>query len=222
MTGLVRKATFFVACATILGVAAAYAGVVSPGNCSVGGTRINLVGFNSAAPGDKADSVSTNAKITITVRDVSNNPIPGIPVVLDFSGCVSDVKVASSASQSYHAIATGCATATVQGYSTANGTVSFVVVGGRSAATSHAVGCAKVYADSYLLGSISVGTYDQNNAGGVNGADLSLFGIDLFGGLNPDRSDYNGDLVVNGADLSLFGACLFGGRSGSSGATLCP
>jgi len=220
MTGLVRKATFFVACATVLGVAAAYAGVVSPGNCTVGGTRINLVGYNAAAVGDQADSLASGSKLTITIRDISNNPIAGIPVVLDFSGCTSDVKVGST--QSYHAQTIGCATATVQGYSTLNGTVSFVVVGGRSAATIHAHGCAKVYADSYLLGSINVGTYDQNNVSGINGIDLSLFGNDLFGGLNPDRSDYNGDGTVNGLDLSLFGATLFAGHSVNSSSVLCP
>jgi len=223
MTGLVRKATLFVACATIFGVVAAYAGIVSPGNCTISAARINLVGQNNAAPGDKADSVATGAKITITVRDIGNSPIAGIPVVIDFSGCTSDIKVAST--QSYHAQTTGCATATVQSYSTTNGTVSFVIIGGRSAAVAHAVNCAKAYADSYLLSpSLGVGAYDENNAGGVTLADLGLWGTDYFGGANPDRSDYNGAGGVTLADLGLWGSTYFGGRSAASatGGVLCP
>lgn len=226
MTGLVRKATFFVACATVLGAAAAFAGVVSPGNCvvgtGVGAQRINLVGYNSAAPGDKADSVSNLSKLQVLVRDVSNNPIAGIPVVIDFSGCTSDVKVGST--QSYHAQTVGCATATIQGFTTTNGTVNFVVVGGRSGATPHAASCATVYADSYLLGSIRVGTYDETNTSGVNGVDLSAFGADLFAGTNPERSDFTNDAVttVNGVDLSVLGSVLFSGRSNTSSTVLCP
>ena len=220
MTGLVRKSTFLVAIAMIVGVASAYAGIVSPGNSTVGATRINLVGFNSASSGDQADSVSTGAKLTVTVRDIANNPIAGVPVVVDFSGCTSDVKIAST--QSYHAEAATCAAATVQGYTTTNGTVSFVVIGGRSAATAHAAGCAKVYADSYLLGSLGVGTYDQNNTGGLTLADLGLWGTDYFGGSNPDRSDYDGNATVSLADLGLWGVAYFGGHSPNSGAVLCP
>jgi hypothetical protein len=148
MTGLVRKATLFAACATLFGAIAAYAGIVSPGNCTVGDTRINLVGSSSSAadPNNAADSTEVKSKLTVTVRDIGNNPIAGVPVVLDFSACAPEVKI--SGTQKYHAQTAGCATATVQGYSTANGTVSFVVIGGITTRTSHAAGCAKVYADN--------------------------------------------------------------------------
>ena len=81
-----------------------------------------------------------------------------------------------------------------------------------------------MYADSYLLGSIRVGTYDETNTAGVNGVDLSAFGADLFGGTNPERSDFTNDLVttVNGVDLSVLGSVLFSGRSNTSSAVLCP
>jgi hypothetical protein len=218
MTGLVRKATFFVACATLFGAVAAFAGIVSPANCTVGATRINLVGFNAAASGDQADSTASLSKLTITVRDLVNSPIAGVPVVLDFSGCTSDVKVAST--QSYHAQTAGCSTATVQGYTTSNGTVSFVVIGGRSAATAHAAGCAKVYADSYLLGSLSVGTFDQNNIGGMTLADVSYFWGDVASGSFHDRTDINGDGILSLADVAYgWGA---NGHFNTSGAVLCP
>ena len=68
MTGLVRKATLFVVCAAIFGTVAAYAGLVSPGNCTVGSTRINLVGTSSTAsdPNNSSDSLEINTKLTIT------------------------------------------------------------------------------------------------------------------------------------------------------------
>jgi len=230
MTGLVRKATFFVACAALLGAAAAYAGIVSPGNCSVTrsengavATRINLVGYNVGGPaGSQADSLELNSKIIVTVRDVSNNPIAGVPVVLDFSGCTGDVKVGNF--QSFHQIATNsCAGVTVLGYSTTNGTATFTIVGGRTGSVAHAAGCAKVYADSYLLASLGVGTFDQTNSGGFTLADISFFWVDANGGLNPDRSDVDGNGFVTLADVG--NAWVVNGHASSfntSSAVLCP
>lgn len=226
MTGLVRKATFFVATAMLLGVAASHAGIVSPSNCTVGDTRINLVGTYSGAadPLNAADSIDYKVKLTVTVRDLANNPIAGVPVVLDFSGCTAalgtgEIKIAST--QSYHAETVGCATATVQNYSTANGTVSFVVVGGASTRTDHVAGCAKVYADGYLLGSLGVGTFDQNNTGGMSLADVSYFWGDNGSGSFHDRSDIDGNGTLSLADVSYaWGAN--GHAFTNSGATLCP
>ncbi len=229
MTGLVRKATFFVACAALLGAVAAYAGIVSPGNCSVTrsengavATRINLVGYNSAGPaGSQADSLELNSKIVVTVRDISNNPIAGVPVVLDFSGCTGDVKIGNF--QSFHQITTGCATATVQGYSTANGTATFTVVGGHTGSVAHLAGCAKVYADAYLLSSLGVGTFDQTNTGGFTLADIGFFWADVLGGLNPDRSDLDGNGFVTLADIgNAWVANLHAASFNASSAVLCP
>jgi len=221
MTGLVRKATLFVVCATIFGTVAAFAGIVSPGNCTVGGTRINLVGSASGAadPNNSADSTEVNSKLTVTVRDIGNNPIAGVPVVLDFSACTPEIKIGGT--QKYHAQTAGCATATVQGYSTTNGTVSFVVIGGISTRTSHATGCAKVYADSYLLGSVNVGAFDQNDLAGMTLADVSFFWGD--NGSSAERSNVNDSAAaptVTLADVSFaWGA---NGKFNTSGSPLCP
>jgi hypothetical protein len=222
MTGLVRKATFFVACAMLLGAAASFAGIVSPGNCTVGATRINLVGYNSSGTGDLADSLEIFSKLTVTVRDIANNPIAGVPVVLDFSACASgDIKIGNF--QSFHGQTVGCATATVQNYSTSNGTVSFVVVGGRSSSTDHALGCAKVYADSYLLGSLNVGTFDQTNSSGFTLADIAFFWTDVNSGIFHDRTDMDGSGSLVLADIAY--AWTANGHASSfnaSSAVLCP
>ena len=219
MTRLVRTATFFVACAALLGVAAAHAGVVNPGSCIIGASHISLVGAYAAAsdPANAADSVDSQAKLTITVRDISLNPIAGIPVVLDFSGCTADTKI--KATQSYHAQTASCATATVQGFTTTNGTVSFVVIGGRSTTAGHSNGCAQVYADSYLLGSIGVATFDSNNDGIMNLTDVSAFWAD--NGTSRDRSDVTGDGTVNLTDVSNAWAANSHAFN-LGGASLCP
>lgn len=231
MTGLVRKATLFVACAALFGTVAAFAGIVSPGNCSLGATRINLVGTSTAAsdPANAADSTEILSKLTITIRDIGNNPIAGVPVVLDFSGC-TEVRV--STTQSYHASTGSCPSATVQGYTTANGTVSFVVNGGittRSAVQpGHSAACMKIFADSYSLtpgavpsvAGIDVGAFDENLLAGMNLADVSAFWADNGG--NWQRTNVDGiGATVALADVSQAWAAN-GKFNTSAPVTLCP
>ncbi|HTO91529.1 MAG TPA: hypothetical protein VMJ70_10400, partial [Candidatus Sulfotelmatobacter sp.] len=66
MTGLVRKATFLVACGVLV-ASAAMASVPSPANSTVP-TCINLVGTN----GTSADPAGA---FTVTVKDLANVPI---------------------------------------------------------------------------------------------------------------------------------------------------
>ena len=227
MTGLVRKATYFVACAMLLGAAASFAGVVSPANCvvgsGVGNQRINLVGYKSAAVGDKADSLEFKSTLQVLVRDISNNPIAGIPVVIDFSTCASAGEIKISGTQYFHGQTAGCATATVQGYSQPNGIVTFCIVGGRSGSVDHAFGCAKVYADSYLLGSIGVGTYDQTNSAGFTLADVAFFWNDVNSGNFHDRTDVDGSTFLTLADVA-YGWAANGHASSfnASSSPICP
>jgi hypothetical protein len=224
MTGLVRNAAMTVAC--MLVASAAFAGVPSPTTSvvgsGVGNQRINLVGYFSGAtdPTNAADSAAAGAKLTVTVKDLAGNVVAGSNVVLDFSGCTSDVKVGSV--QSYHAETVGCSGVTVSNFTNASGVVAFTVIGGRSFSSAHAFGCAKVYADGVLLGSIGVGTYDNNNSTGVNLVDLSFWVNDYLAGTNPDRSDLNGSGTVNLVDLSSWVGTYLAGKSNTSSATVCP
>ncbi len=220
MTGLVRNAA--ATAALLLVASVAFAGVPSATFSSVGANRINLVGSFSGATDalNAADSAAAGAKLTITVRDLGSNPVAGSNVVLDFSSCTSDVKIGSA--QSYHAETVGCAGATVSNYSNASGVVTFAVIGGRTGTSPHSAGCAKVYADGVLLGSIGVGTYDQNNGAGVTLVDLSGWVADYLSGFNQDRSDYNGAGGVTLVDLSNWVATYLAGKSNTSAATLCP
>lgn len=221
MTGLVRKAAVLAACGVLFGAAAAFAGVPSSGNSSFSGTRINIVGFDGVST--SADSNAAGAKFSVTVRDLANNPIANSAVVLDFSGCTSDVRI-DDTQANYQNLTAACAGHTVRSLTDATGVAYFVVVGGGYGAVSpaHAPLSGKVYADGVLLGNIGVGVYDQNGGAGVGAADLSRVLGDFVGGTNPDRTDYNGVGGVGAADISLWLGTFVAGKSNTSSASYCP
>jgi hypothetical protein len=201
-------------------IAAPAARAQGGGNSTISGNRINLGGFNPGTAGDQNDHCSPGTTITVTVRDIGNNPIPGIAVVLDFSPASSDLKLALT--QSFMGETVDCATARVSNVTDALGRVTFAVRGSRVPGPAHAPGSVRVFADNYLLGNLSAGLYDQDGANGVSLPDLGLWGADYFSSTNPDRSDYNGNGLVSLADLSLFSACYFSGCSSASGPSACP
>jgi hypothetical protein len=236
MTGLVRKAAVLAVCGVFFGAAVAFAGVPSPGNSSIP-LRINLVGFDIGS--GLAGGGASGATVSVTVRDLANNPIPNSSVVLDFSGCTSDTRIDDT--QAYDVVlaeefsrigdpsATAthmsviCGTKSVLALTDGAGVATFAVVGGGYgvAGAAHAAGAGKVWADGVLLGNTGVGQYDQNGVGGVGGADLSRWLADFVAGTNPDRSDFNGVGGVGGADLSLWLAVFVAGASNSSSASYC-
>ena len=199
MTGLVRKATFLVACGVLV-ASAAMASVPSPANSTVP-TCINLVGTN----GTSADPAGA---FTVTVKDLANVPINNSLVVLDLSAC-SGLQICTN----QPGFTTDCATQTLRGFTGAGGTITFNVIGHANtlcdAAPRNAYNCAKVYADGVLLGSPSAHAFDLNG-GGVAPADLSAWLCDFFGPNNPSRSDYNCTGTVDPADLSAWLVNFFG------------
>jgi hypothetical protein len=218
MTGLVRKAAVLAACGVLFGAAAAFAGVPSPANSTIP-ARINLVGVNASA---LPDSVPQFAKVSVTVRDLANNPIANSSVVLDFNGDASDVRFGDT--QPYLGVTANCGTRTVSKLTDATGVASFVVVGGGKAIVGapHAPLAGKIYADGVLLGSLAVGIYDQDGVSGVAIPDLSRWAADFFGGTSPERSDFDNVSGVQVPDLSVWASTFFAGQSTASAATYCP
>jgi hypothetical protein len=115
-----------------------------------------------------------------------------------------------------------CQYSYVQNFTDAQGIARFAVRGSRIPGAAHAPNKVKVYADSYLAGTLSAGTYDLDGANGISLADLGLWATDYFNGTNPDRCDYNGTNGVTLADLALFSAAYFSNCSSASGPTTCP
>ncbi len=242
MTGLVRKATMLVACGVLLGATVAMAGVPSPGNSPLP-PHFNLVGFNSVTLLADSGAVSNNtlARLTFTVRDLATNPVVGSTVVVDFSGCIvgapSSKDLTLSNAQHWLGangtpLSVNCATKRVTGFTDGNGRITMVIEGGGYVSgsppgmpTAHLAGCAKIYADNVLLGSIGVGMYNLDGAtDGIFIPDLSLWAKDFFppSPATQDRSDYDGDGTVFIPDLSLWASMFFGANSNVAGAACLP
>ncbi len=189
------------ACALLLAAAAHAASIPNPTNWSIDSDHINLVGVWSRASDrwNAADSLAYGARVTVTVRDIANNPVAGVPVVIDFSACPG---LLISGTQSYRGMIAGCTSPSVLNYTTPNGTVSFVVVGSLQGRAEQPRACAIVYVDSYLLGRLSVGVYDQTGTGGLTLADIGLFWADVNSGTYHARCDLDGNGALTLADVA--------------------
>jgi len=188
MTGLVRRATLITA-AGLLAATAAMAGVPSATTSSQPtGLVIKIVGHGS--PPDPAGN------ITYTIRDASNNPVPGSVVIANFAAC-GDVHVCSSD------VGTGmtvnCGAKTVTGVTNASGQITIVVAG---TGTTSNVGlslskCVAVTADGVPMSNLNAATADYDGLSGVKALDISTaYGDVVFAtnnGVHRLRSDYNGD-----------------------------
>lgn len=216
MSGLLRKAMLF-ACTGVLAASSAMVAVPSPADSDVP-CGLNLVGTT----GGVADS---RGEFTIVVRDLAHNPIAGSSVVIDFNACALDIRVCSA--QPVAGVTADCsgAVGSISAVTDGAGSVVLRIVGGARNSASGTPGagfkCATVYADGVNLGTINVGAFDENGAGGVNPADISVWLPDSFAYPTTyvGRSDFNCSNSINPADLStLLGASLGGGSFNSCAA----
>jgi hypothetical protein len=193
----------------MLVAAAAMAGVPSAVTSTSPGF-FRLVGSNAGIP----DSVS--GKLTITVRDLSSNPVIGSNVIVDFSGCTPvDIKIASNQLNLNYLV--NCTNHTVGGFTNSAGQIAFTILGSSFSTGPHTgLGCARVYADGVLLSSPTPSTPDMDGAGGVSASDLSTWLADLGTGLYRGRADYDGNAAVSAGDLSVWLGVLGRGKSNTS------
>ena len=218
MSGLLRKAMLF-GCMGVLAASSAMASVPSPADSDVP-CGLTLVG----STGGVADA---RGQFTITVRDLAHNPIAGSSVVIDFNACAADIRVCSV--QPVAGVTADCsgAVGSISAVSDGAGSVVLRVVGGARNTAAHTVGagfkCATVYADGVNLGTINVAAFDENGAGGVNPADISVWLPDSFDypATYRGRSDYNCTNSINPADLSLLLGASLGGASFNSCSAYC-
>jgi hypothetical protein len=235
MTGLVRKATLFVACCVLVSASAAFAGTPFPGNCTiqaqplvgppVATSRVNAICPDPTAidPANAVDSSLAGVKLLITIKDISGNPVNASAVTLDFSGVTGDFKIETN--QAYHAGVVNCAAHTVRNFTNTSGQVTFVVLGGGKlpGAPYHLALSGKVFADTQQLPNISVGAYDLNGDGAVGGPDLGQLASMIFSvAHNQDIGDFNGDGTVSGPDLGLFASAVFSTKTHGPAAAFCP
>jgi hypothetical protein len=215
MTGLVRKASLITACGCLV-AGAAMAGVPDPATSAIG-TVINL-------GGNTAGTVDVRVEKTMTIRDAFNNLVSNSTVVITFTNCTNqDIRLCNN--QPNHPGAQfNCGAKTVTAVTNASGVATFRIAGGALNGGGNpagaGAGCASVQADGVPMGSLTVGAFDENNAGGVNPGDIASFLSDRFGSYR-GRSDFNGDNLNNPSDLSLLLNVRFGGGSTASCASVC-
>ena len=194
MTGLVRKATFFVVCGLLATAAVASAGVPYPGNCTVP-AFINIVGSSS-------NVVDAAGAYTVVVRDQGNNPIPGTvcQVTLDFTGC-TDLKLCSTQLDA-NITSKSCivSNVSVTGIPDGTGTITFKVMGAAINKSAPVAGpglnCVAVQACGVTIGHATAVVFDENGAaaGGSNGVETTDFVSllkDWGSGVYYGRSDFN-------------------------------
>jgi len=184
--------------------------------------HINLV----ALKGGVVDPVG---EFTIVVRDLANNPVVGANVDIDFGQCTPDIRIGSS--QPYPGLTTSCdgPVGHVRAITDALGIARFRIVGAASNPTGHAPGastaCARVTADGILLGTMSVGAFDQDGSSGVNPTDASICfsdSLDFFmNGSYVGRSDYNNSGTINPVDISILLGVSLRRESLASAAAYC-
>jgi hypothetical protein len=208
MTGFVRKAVLFAACA-VMAASTAMAGVPSPGNSTIPDCVMLLPGANDAYSNAL---VASYQPWTATIRDVTNTPIDNISVIIDIS-VTSDIKISDVQSAG---TTVDCITNTIRRTTAGGGIVTFTARGaGKNSLAGGGIGGGgfdqvAVYAGSTLMKNITATTPDENGAGDagtvVNGCDAtdgSFYIYDFFNfTATAGRSDFNCSGAVDAPDGS--------------------
>jgi len=152
-------------------------------------------------------------EIHIVARDLANNPMPGVEVVIDFSVC-TELRLCADPRDPDAIV--DCAAHRVRKLTDANGEVRFRIVGCSSGAPGtpgSPANSARIYGDGVLEASPSVAIYDLVGCNGASAADLSAWLDDFFNGWNPARGDYDGSGQIGPADLGLWLKTFFAAGS---------
>ena len=200
------------ACAIAAPAPSHAAGVPSPAD-SDAPCQIDLVGTNVSGVPD------SHGEVTITIRDLAHNPLPGSFVVLDFNGCAPSHRVSSVQSGGLTVSCSG-PVGTVQGTTDASGQITLRVAGGGITGPGSGFNCGVLYADGVMIRHFNVGIYDLNSVNGLNVADLSLWFGDAFGTYT-GRADYDCSQSVAPPDLARILPRHFAGESSTSCAGYC-
>ena len=199
---LVATATFALLLAA--GHPALADGVPSPSNSTIPAFII-LVGADVFGHPDPAGTFS------VVFRDLANNPVPGVHIVVDFTGA-NDLRLCGAQGASVSIVAGG-----VMGVTDLNGTVTMTLLGHAIPNASPSPPWAvKFWADGVLLGSVPGAAFDLDGVNGVSGADLSRWLGDFVSGVNMPRADYDGTGALGGNDLKLWLQVFTRGTSSQS------
>lgn len=158
MTGMICRAALIAASLVIAGVALGDSPVPYNPNCTQPPLLVIRLVSQTVDPAGVA---------TYTIRDISNFPIPGCPVTMDFSAC-GDVRLCTSDVGAGLIIDCNGANRTVQGITDQNGRVQFIIAGAGTGTGPPTFGrCVTVFAGGVPLSNLAATTPDYNGVGGV-------------------------------------------------------
>jgi hypothetical protein len=177
---------------------------------------ISLVGSNGAVPAAGA------GQFTVIIRDLANNPLGGVVVTIDLSGCTDMILCADQMDAD---AVVDCARKTVSKVTTGDGSVRFTILGssngGGNAVT--LLGGGKIFKNgNTLVQSPTVSAYDLDGAAGVGANDLSAWLTDFGTGQPFGRSDYDCSGNVGANDLSFWLTVFGSGTMAVSCGSRCP
>jgi len=158
---------------------------------------IRLVASNGSAP------ASAFGQFEVLIRDLANNPIPDVSVVIELS-LIPELALATD--QLDPDVILDCGVATVRKVSDVNGRVVFCIVGGGRAGVppSALLGAGRIYANGTLIATPTVSAFDLDGLHGLGAGDLTQFLNDFSTGVNYGRSDYDCSHYLGAGDLVIW------------------
>ena len=154
-----------------------------------------------------------------TIRDLTNIPVPGSVVTVDFTDC-TDLAIASD--QHDPRVFVNCGPRTVSAVTGVNGQARFTLIGTGTPGPAHASHSLRIYADGVLMGSLGVGVFERDGVGGLTLADLAYWAQDYFSGVYRERADLDGIANVSLLDLSWWSTAYFNGNNVIPAGPYCP
>ena len=181
-------------------------GVPSPANSTAPQT-IALVGATAGVPAQGPGAFE------VVIRDLANNPLPGVTVTVDLSNATEMHLCADVTDPD---AVTDCVHSRVSKRTDAAGRVRFTLLGGSDGAPASRIArnAGRIDWNGTLVAMPNVVAYDLDGANGVGINDLSIWLQDFGSSLNPARGDYDGSGAVGVNDLSMWlsvfgsGSCL--------------
>jgi hypothetical protein len=204
----------FVVAPLLAPTAAGAIGVPSCGNSSMPAC-IRLVGSD----GTNASSMGT---FSVVIRDLANNPMSGMLVVVDLSNA-NDMHLCGQ--QLAPGIVVDCPNGQAKAYTDANGWATFTLLGGSNGAgnATTLLNGGRVYAfGGTLCGTPTVTAFDLDGQSGVGANDLSAWLGDFATGNPYGRSDYDCSGGLGANDLSFWLSAFASGTQFVSCVTSCP
>ncbi len=160
----------------------------------------------------------------IVARDVANNPIAGLTVIVDFMGC-PDIRIDQ---QQWPSLTVDCAAKSVSAVTDVNGVATFCIVGfatNPGGAPGAGLGGVHVSAAGFLMSTMTATVTDENGGvttPGLELTDLSAWLADFGTGVYLGRSDFDQNGVLNVADLVILLRAWGAGTSVLGPNAICP